>query len=145
MYMYWRDVKPLVDSNDGYMYSRTCEVKSLCQFTHYGRRKRKNKEMSSGCIWLYHRPISQIPPCTCYIFYAPPCNRNVHICAHWWKNVVTEYLTYESWDLRYGSTVCSNQLTSVPSGEFLIWFIHYNLKWPKTQNKGSKVIQDWPL
>ena len=31
--------KPFVDPDDDYMYSRTCEVKTHCQFTHCGQRK----------------------------------------------------------------------------------------------------------
>ena len=115
--VYWHVVKPFVGPDDRYMYSRTYEVKSHCQFTHYGQRKHL------GNVICMHMAL-QISPCTCSIFHAPPWNRNVHKCAHCFKKVVIKYWTYESWDLRYGSTVYSSQYTSVQSGVFSVWFIH---------------------
>ena len=86
-----------------YMKSRPCEVKSHCQFTHHGQSKHLGNVIC--WTWLYYIPISPIPPWNCFIYHATPCNRNVHIYAHWCRKVVIEYLTYELWYLRYGSTV----------------------------------------
>ena len=86
-----------------YMKSRTCEVKSHCQFTHYGQSKHLGNVIC--WTWLYYRPISPIPPWNCFIFHATPCNRNVHIYAYRCRKVVIEYLTYKLWYLRYGSNV----------------------------------------
>ena len=101
----WHDVKPFVDSDDGYMYSRTCKVKSPCQFTNYGQRKYLGNVIWSGCIWLHYRPIPQIPPCTCSIFHAPPCNRNIRIYANSCKNIW--HMNHGIWNIGLLSTVVS--------------------------------------
>ena len=40
--------KPFVDPDDDYIYSRTCEVKTHCQFTHCGQRKHLG-----NVIWMH--------------------------------------------------------------------------------------------
>ena len=66
------NVKPFVDPNEDYMYSRTCEVKSRCQFTHYGQRKHLG-----NFIWMHNALLqTHLKNPTMHMFHAPPCSKN---------------------------------------------------------------------
>ena len=118
------NVKPFVDPDDDYMYSRTHEAKSHCQLVVV----KKIYEMPSGCICLYYRPISQIPPCACSIFHPPPCNRNVYTYVHIdVKKVVIENFIVNNgiWDMGPLPTVVSRPLVNM---ECVFGLIYWNWK-----------------
>ena len=104
----------------------------------------KNKEMSSGCIWLYHRPISQIPPCrhapVPYSMHHLVTEMYTYVCVHWCKKVVTEYLTYESfW---FEIWVYCLQLSVDQCSIWSVFGLIYSLKCKITQNppkRGQKL------
>ena len=111
------------------------------------------KKNLQNAIWMHMSLLQtqKILPCTCSIFHAPPCNRNVYTYVHIFlcKKVVIEcfIVNYGNgiWEMGLLPTVVSRPL--LIWSVILVWFIQVSLKskMTKAQNKVLKVTQDCPL
>ena len=130
---------PFVNPDDDYMYSRTCEVTFNCLFTHYGKRKHLG-----NVIWM-HIVLLQtyLTNPTMHLFHIP-CTTLQQKCTHIYVHIgvrkwLFRNLTYNLWDLRYGSTVTA---VSGPVFNLEYFGLIYSVKFKMTPKKKQGVKSD---